>query len=237
MVTIVIARSAAAATLHRLARVSVIATLVSLAGCNGRGHIQFASLSFQSIDPPNAKVAQLEASECYWWTDGEGRAWVAMQRVIVPPFQPQLRVHMELSLAVDQLPRGRARNYRLDRESLRARIRIGPWETRFTSQTGIAAVYRGHGNHLRGSVRMRAQRVTSQLLAGWGRPSGYLMLVTFDAVPGEAQGTRIVESTESAGWERRWPDKSRANMPVGAIDGAADVTVAPAGPGDRESGR
>ena len=207
------------------------ASLLAL-GCNGSGQIQFASLSYRSIDPPNAAVAEVEARECYWWEDDDGRVWVAMQRHFSPPFHPEFYVHIELSLVVDRLPRGKARNYRLNRDSLRARVRIGPWETRFSSQIGVAAVYRERGDRLRGSVRLQTQRVTSQLFSGWGRPQRYLMLVSFEAVPDAQRGLPIVASSESSGWERKsagaaapkaGDDESTAEMPPTA-DGVEPET-------------
>ena len=216
---------------QRWGSVLLAGAVLLLAGCSGSSRIQFSSLSFRTIDPPNATVAELATRECYWWPDETGRVWVVMQRSFAPPFHPELRVHLELSLVVDCLPRGKARNYRLDRESLRARIRIGPWETRFTSQIGIAAVYRERGDRLRGSVRLQAQRVTSQLLGGWGRPSRYLMLVEFTAVPNDVRGGPIVASTESAGWERQLPDATDTEGAADTGDEGAHSTNADANAG------
>lgn len=166
--------------------------------------------------------------ECYWWTDEDGQLWIAMQRQQTPLFYPKMRFEFQLSLALERLPAGTARNCKVDRTTLRARIRFGPWESRFSSRVGIVAVYRESRDRLRGSMRLQAVRVASQWLGGWGKPTRYLMLGSFTAVPDEQRGRAIAEATESSGWGRdssaRPPVTSRPARPPTSSTRPSSVT-------------
>lgn len=188
----------------------LIASLCCATGCSGSGRVELASLDFRAVDPPVPRCVPIEMRECYWWTDGGGRLWIAMQRQQTPLFYPKMRFEFQLSVALERLPAGKARDYKVDKTTLRARIRLGPWEGRFTSRVGIIAVYRQSGDRLRGSLRLQAVRVASHWLGGWGKPSRYLLLGSFTAVPDEQRGRAIAEATESSGWGR----DSSAGPPV-----------------------
>jgi len=183
----------------------LVTFLLFVAGCTGSGRLEFASLNFKAIDPPAPRVSPLKVQECYWWTDQDGQVWIAMQHRGIPFFNPRLRFEFQLSLALEQLPAGQARNYQLRRRELRARVKFGPWESRFASQLGIAALYRESGDRLRGSLRVQTTRVSLEFLGSWSEPVRYLMLGSFVAVPGEQRGRAIAEATESAGWGRDTP--------------------------------
>jgi hypothetical protein len=180
----------------------VAACLCGAAGCHGSGRIEIASLNYRTIDPPAPQHTPIDFHECYWWTDADGRVWIAMQREQAALFNPKLRFQFQLSLVLEKLPAGPALNYKVTRNTLRARVHFGPWQSRFTSQVGVVAVYRAPHDRLRGSVRLQAARVTTEWLGGWSRPTRYLMLGSFLAVPDERRGRPIAEATESQGWGR-----------------------------------
>ena len=187
--------------------VLLVAGLCALVGCRGSGRIELASLNLSVVDPPPPRCTPIEMQECCWWTDESGRVCIAMQRRQTPVLYPKMRFEFQLSLVLPQLPAGRARNYKVDRNTLRARVRLGPWESRFTSHTGTIALYRDGESRLRGSMRLQAERVTSQWLGGWGKPIRYLMLGSFRAVCDERRGRAIAELAESSGWDRGQPKR------------------------------
>jgi hypothetical protein len=85
---------------------------------------------------------------------------------------------------------------------LRAVARFGPAQSRFESLSGVVALYRQAGDRLRGSFRLQVAREVQQWLGDWSRPSRYLMMGTFEAVPDEQRGRRIAQETEAVGRER-----------------------------------
>jgi hypothetical protein len=173
--------------------VALLAVSLLLTGCAGGGRLEFASLDFRAVDPPPPRVSPVGLQECYWWTEDDGRVQIAMQSRRTPLWNSTLRFQLQLSLTLEKLPAGPARNYTLEPRALQARVRFGPWESRFTSQTGIVALYRESGDRLRGSARVRTSRVTLQWLGGWSEPVRYLMLASFTAVPDERRGRAIAE--------------------------------------------
>jgi hypothetical protein len=176
--------------------------LAGLAGCSGHGRVELVSLTYTSIDPPAPRVARIDLDHCYWWTDAAGQVWVAMEREFRPLFGEFGRFHFQMSLRLERPPSGKARNYFAGKRELRAWVLVGPIQNRLTSAAGIVALYREPGDHLRGSFRLLTRRVVNRWLGGWGRPSSYLMLGTFEAVHDEDRGRRIAAASESFGWER-----------------------------------
>ena len=135
---------------------SLLLTALMACGCAGKAHLEFASLSFKAIDPPAPRVSKLDLSECYWWTDDDGQLWIAMEKNRTAWFDRKLRLEFQLSLALEKLPAGRARNYKLGPREIRTRIKFGLWESRFSSHLGVAAVYRESGDQIgRASCRER----------------------------------------------------------------------------------
>ncbi len=196
--------------------------LAGLAGCAGQARMELAALDFKTIDPPPGRVSVVQAHECYWWLDEQQRVWVAWRRHWRQPWQPHWDFQLDVSVRLDTLPAGKARNYKLDRQSLRMRFQVGPWQLRIASLTGIAALYRDGPDRLRGSLRMQAFRRTAQLFGGWGKPVRYLVLARFTAVRDRRRGEPIARATESDGWERSaTPSRHRASTRPSATSSAS----------------
>lgn len=178
----------------------VIVAGVLLTGCQSAGRVEFASLDFRAIDPPSPEVSRLALNHCYWWEDEQGRVWIAMEHER-PVLLGVERLTCQLSLLLEKLPAGRARNYHATRRQLRGVARLGPAQARFVSTAGIVALYREAGERLRGSFRLRVSQHSQQLLGGWSKPVRFLMLGEFVATRNEEAGRRILAETESDGWE------------------------------------
>lgn len=184
---------------------AVVALLACIAGCAGSAHIELAALDYKMIDPPAPKFAPIDARQCYWWTAGDGKVWVAIEQYTESVlFGKSGAFLFQLSLELKDAPAGRARNYLVEQRELRAIVKIGPAEIRFQSLAGIVALYRDRNSpdHLRGSFRLLVGREVSQVLGGWSRGTNVLMLGSFEAVRDEARGKRIADATEGNGWQR-----------------------------------
>lgn len=182
--------------------VGILASLLALSGCRGGGDVQIVSLDFRSIDPPTPRVFELSFDKCAWKTDADGRLWLAMSRDMRSILGPLGRVQFELSMRLEKLPSGKARNYSLAADEVRVRIRTALSETRLMSTAGILALYREGGDVVRGSFRFQANRYTLQILGGWTPGARFLFLGHFIAVPDEGDAAAIIESTEGPGFER-----------------------------------
>lgn len=182
------------------ARVGCLLILFCLAatGCSGSAHLEFTALNFRSIDPP-PPYSRSRIDHCYWWTDDEGRVWIAMERRVTSILGEDFTFEFQLSLLLERLPAGRARNYTVGQGEFRALARIGPLESKFTSSAGIVALYRASGDRLRGSLRLQVVRQSvNPLLGGWSRPARYLIAGALQAVHDERRGRAIVEKMEQA---------------------------------------
>ncbi len=179
----------------------VIASAAGL-GCAGGGRIDITPLDYRNIDPPAPAFSRINVERCYWWTDGAGQLWLALEHNFQPWFAPQLRFQFLASLALEKPPAGKARNYSIGARELRAVAHVGPVEVRFVSVTGIVAIYRQPHEGFRGSARILVTREVGQLLGGWSAPLGFLLLGDFEAVHDPEQGKAIAAATEAEGWTR-----------------------------------
>lgn len=186
---------------RRLATLTLLSLLVTIAGCAGSGQVEFISLNYRAIDPPSAKPGVIDLDTCTWWSDADGRVWIAMGRDASGLGGALTRFAFRMSLQVEKLPAGAARNYVVNDETIRGLIRVGPGQSRLTSTRGILALYR-EGNRLRGSLRFEANRHAAQILGGWGEPGRSVVLARFVATPDTGHGPAIVSETEEAGFDR-----------------------------------
>ena len=187
--------------------VGVVAALMigatGATGCGGFATVEWVPLNYREIDPPKALATHVRLSECYWWLEDDGRVGVAMQERVRVPWSPGLEQSLQISLEFERLPAGRARNYEVGRRELRARVRAGPLEGRFTSRVGIATLSRDDSSsRLSGSFRIASDRQVAGLLGGFGTPSHYLVQGVFEAIRDPDRGRAIATSTEAAGFER-----------------------------------
>ncbi|MBW7904650.1 MAG: hypothetical protein LC135_08545 [Phycisphaerae bacterium] len=181
--------------------------------------MDFIFLSYRSIDPPAPAVTTVELDGCYWWVDEDRHLWIAMEREIRPVLVPFAHFTFQLSLELEKPPAGPARNYEIGDRELRAVVRLGPTESRFTSRLGIVAVYRDGPDRLRGSLRIEASREVYAVF-GWTQPSRMLMLARFSAVRDPERGRLIAAATEANGWQRDHTQPSAGATVVPLAEGA-----------------
>ena len=114
--------------------------VVGASGCTGGGRLEFIPLNYRAIDPPPVRTVPLHVHRCYWWTDDQQRVWIAMEHQQGTPLNRYGQFMLRLSLLLDKLPAGQARDYRLTTRSFRGVLRSAVSESRFTSAAGIAVL-------------------------------------------------------------------------------------------------
>lgn len=164
-------------------------------GCAPAARIELASLEFGTIDPPAARFIVVEADGCWWWQDTDGRVHVVLEKRQSLPVAGT-EFSFRLAVELEDLPAGRAREYQVAKDELEAVASIGFAESRFSSVSGILALYREPGDRLRGSLRLTVARESTQLMGGWGPKTRYLMLGTFLAKQDEGRGREANQSSQ-----------------------------------------
>ncbi len=163
--------------------------------CAGRASLVVTSLDYKAIDPPPA-YSKIDLDECYWWTDEHEQVWIAMRRRIRSPISSDFDFDFSLSLLLDRLPAGSARNYLVGKEELRGVAEVGPLASTFESSAGILALYRQSGDRLRGSLKLEVLRRTASLLGGRTRATRYLFAGDLLAIHDERRGREIAMEIE-----------------------------------------
>jgi len=186
------------------ASIALVLTLTALclAGCAGRAKIHTIALGSKRISTTGPLIVRTEPEQCYWWINDEGRLCVAMRRSGRVPFGQLRGGEFLLSLDLGKPPAGTARDYKVDRRTLRMRRDAGYNHKRAASLRGIAAVWNFGRKTLKGRFRTTALRQSYLVLTGWRAEAQVLMVGEFTAVHNRKKGEAILARTEEGGATR-----------------------------------
>lgn len=166
-----------------------------LAGCSGSAALHMVPTGYTRMDVQAPLVVPLHAARCWYWIDDNRQIRVAMSN-------PGAGRTLELSLVLDGLPAGAARNYRVTRYTLRGTVSRGAEHTRFASVRGIAAVWLDGPDRIHGRFRMSTKYERFNLLLGWHGAQEVLLLGEFRAVRDRDRCEGVLARTEQDGMER-----------------------------------
>ena len=198
-----------------------LAVLAVAGACSG-GRLRFIEVNFKRIDAVTPLVEDAPADEGYWWVE-EGRLCVALHRRQAGLLSEAGTQTLDLSLVLEGLPVDKARDYPLDRNSMRAYLGHGAQHRRFASLQGLAAVRLAPGECIRGRFRLLAKEQMFHILTGWNDFGQAIMAGEFRARHDPTRGRAILESTERDGMAR-----SAARTPSGEGRAAPAQVTGPA---------
>jgi hypothetical protein len=190
--------------------------LATAFGCAPHADIEFIDLNFKRIDAAGPLINHISASDCCWWIDGN-HLMVTLHHDTGPLAGQLARERFDLSFVLDGLPANRARDYRLDRESLRAVYGKGAAHSRFASLRGITAVWWGANGTLRGRFRLIAKKQIFHVLTDWTDVGQVIMVGDFRCRRDRAGGRPVLERSEKNGMARR-PARSAAQSEPGPVE-------------------
>ena len=187
--------------------------LLLLAGCAGHASIHLVPLGGSKISTTAPLVQKITPDECYYWVNEKNELCLAMREVDRSIWGKRFEGEFILSLVLEGLPAGAARDYRVSRRTLRARLRAGYRHTRAASLGGIVGVWDYDGGELKGRFRMSAKHQTYSILTGWGGNAAVLFVGEFTAVLDRPAGEKILARTEERGMERPPPGTKPKRLP------------------------
>lgn len=212
-------------------RAFVIPALViiapSVVGCTGSAEIKFVSLHPSEIDPPGTKTPVVKADQAYWHVDDSGDVHISIRSKrdnwLLGAFG---RNELLMSIVPGPLPNGSARNYSMNRNTLRMLWHTGLASQRFASYAGVMALYMDNDRRCHGSFRMWT------INPGAGMPIWFvpqtpgptLVFGNFDAVRDENACERIRTEAEAGGWNRwkKTPAGRTTSQPASAPAGRGE---------------
>ena len=198
-----------------------LASLALLAGCNGSARVQVTSLTTRAIDPPAAEIVNFNPDRCWWWLDEHGRLCIAMQQDRLSLLGPITHATFRMSFVLGEPSAGVGKNYRVDRNVMRASYHQGPSSHRFRSTQGVVAVRDRANKVYEGTFRIWALHRSSGILAGWSRAGPYLLLGRFRAMHNPQAGQTVRAETEYGIWARPQPTTRPATRPSTGSPSAA----------------
>ncbi len=168
-------------------------------------------MSNATIDPASSLVVNLSASECYFWIDEPAQQLhIALTHGAPNWLSDADAPALDVSLVLDGLPANNARDYRINRRTLRGTANEDHHHVRFASQRGVAAVWFEGPTRLRGRMRVYTKHQRYNLLFGWHDSQPVLLLGEFTAIRDQQRCEAIVARTEQGGMARDLapPDQS-----------------------------
>lgn len=189
-------------TVQLAALIGLLIAGAGTVGCAGSARIGVVPLNLRKLRDRDPLIRNLDAQRCYYWQDQNGRLCIAMEFENLSLIGDYGRRSLAMSLVLNDMPAGEARNYRVNLRTLRMIARAGAEHVRWASLSGIFAVRRTSDDHIRGRFRIAAKQQKFHIALGWSSDSRVLLFGELDAIPGERQGREILKRTEADGMDR-----------------------------------
>jgi hypothetical protein len=173
-----------------------------MAGCASGGAVDIIELNFKRMPSAGPLVDHVTVQEALWWIT-DNRVYVALRSQQGGALSELHREGLEMSFVLEGLPAAQARDYPLNRQSVRIRRSQGARHARFASTIGIAALWFEPGDVLRGRFRTMLKRQSFHILTGWSDGGQAAAIGEFRARRDQVRGEEILQSTEADGMERR----------------------------------
>ena len=171
-------------------------------GCTGHASVHMIPRGMKKISTTESLVVRIKPRECYFWINDDQKLCVAMRDASRIPLGRLFAREALLSFVLGNPPASAARNYRVDRRTLRVRIKAGLAHVRSASLSGIFAVWDYERTRLRGRFRVTVKQQSYSALTGWAANRRVLLVGEFTAVRNRKAGERILARTEANGMSR-----------------------------------
>ncbi|MHC4093098.1 MAG: hypothetical protein ACYSVY_22975 [Planctomycetota bacterium] len=193
------------------------------AGCSGSAHLYVIPAEHKRIDMRGPLVVRYDVPHCYYWVNQRQELCAAFSYENVAPEGTARRRSFDLSLVLGPLPAGRARNYAVDRRTMRAILHEGAEHRRFASLYGIVGVWFDERHRvLRGRFSIWANQQDYKVWRDWAGDRRVILRGEFTALPDGGRGTESLDRTEVGALKRPPP----ANRPRRVYGPAIEVQPA-----------
>ncbi|GAG24041.1 unnamed protein product, partial [marine sediment metagenome] len=174
---------------------------MAVGGCTGWAKFNLIPIDQGRISKSAPLIVELRAAECYYWIAGE-RISIALADENISLIGEWGKKSVVGSIVLDGLPAHESRDYRLDRNSIRGKLRHGPKHVRFASLSGVLALWLDGENRIKGRLRAFARQQHFNVLLGWTGNRQVLLVGDFVAVRNQERTEEIVRSSETGGMAR-----------------------------------
>jgi len=182
-----------------------------LTGCTGNLQSSFVSANMANIavQPTDARIVQLNCSECYWWADQDNHLNIAGKGIQKSIIHSRYDQEFYISFTVDEPSQGVGKNYQLSANTTRGFLKSGGSLYRFRGTYGILGIENQKSCRLTGAYRTHISLNMAQIFGGWSTPVSFLIFGTLTAVPdAQNKGKSFLKKTEEEGYERKKMTKS-----------------------------
>ncbi len=179
-----------------------LALVVTASGCASGASLQFADLNFKRLNPDDPLIVNVPIESCWWSIEGQ-QVHIAMTLGDIRSESGTTRERMLLSLVLEGIPEGQAREYRLGKPAMRCYRHEKQDHARYASLQGVATIRLRPGNMLEGRFRISARKQVFHILTNWTTVGPTLVMGTFTAKRDGERVSSILVQTEEGGMERQ----------------------------------
>ena len=203
---------------HRLVLILSAAFGPLLAGCSGGGSVSAIPFLRSDFGPTEPAVQTVEVNEAHYWLDDDGALNIALGRHTPSVWGEAFEANWLLSLALEGLPAGSEKLYRLGPRSIRQVSSQRGIHHRCASFMGVAVVQAPRGGWLEGRFHAVVRRQQFSALTGW-TPAIYrapmvVMAGTFKAGHDPVRGRAIRARATADGFGQLSPRRRITTRPV-----------------------
>ncbi len=167
-----------------------------MTGCGPAGSLHIVPLGNRRLPPTGPLVREVRPDAAWWWLDDDGNLRVALRETRASLLGKPYGGEFYASLQLAEPPAGSARTYRVGRETMRHRERLGFVQLRSASFAGLVTVSRPDARRLYVRLRLEARQQAYWVFTGWGSDSNVLWAGEFTAFPGRESGEAVWSRTE-----------------------------------------
>ena len=183
------------------ARLVLLVGCLLAGGCSGWAKLSLVPLNQTRISKTDPLVLELRPAECYYWIEDE-RITIALTDENISLTGEYGKKSLVGSIVLEGLPADQARDYRLNRNSIRLRYRHGARHVRFASLSGISALWLEDGGRIKGRLRALAKQQQFHAMLGWSGNRQVLIVGEFVAVRDRERTAELLRRSEEDGLER-----------------------------------
>jgi len=181
-----------------------LSLLIACAGCTGSGSAHLVPLMRSDLPPGELLFQHVLIHEAYYWVDSDSTLKVGLRHRTPSLLGPSL--DWQMSVVLGGMPAGEERLYRLAQREVRVVQDYGGDHRRSRSSMGVAVIGAPRNHRLKGRLHVNLQQQQFGILTGWS-PAIYrgpmlVMVVEFEAAENRLEAEKILNYTESDGFER-----------------------------------
>jgi hypothetical protein len=179
-------------------------------GCGERGTLHLVPLNQTRIEKDEPLITRVGPADGWYAIEGK-RITMALERKNFSLIGEYGKQSQALSIVVEGLPAHKSRDYLVNKNGVRGRLRRGAQHVRFASISGILALWMEPDGRIRGRLRCLVKVQQFNVMMGWTGDQRALLVGEFSGTRDRERVEAVRRRSEEGGLERAENEDSRSD--------------------------